>query len=456
MKTIILIAALLINFSVAAQKNISISFKNDYQDVYHLSLILYTPDGKSQTRVGDLKPGAIKTYTLPEKTEIYIADYKQEAFAMKGNDIKASGAKPTLVLSSKDDGRTILLSTLGKNEPPVTKTPASASSLFGKVLANSVAAKKFSGTVLVARNGKILFQQSAGLANRADNIVLTNNSKYRIASITKTFTAVLVLQLMEQGRLDLKKTIGHYLPAYTGAARDKATIHHLLTYSSGIENVDQGSEAMYAMQLPTDSIIKKYCSGPLVHEPGAQMNYKNAEYIILGKIIEAITGKPYETVLQENILTPLQMKHTGYLLQKDIVPGLANSYTTDSTGRFYNEDPFWIENFYSSGSLYSTAADLYKFDQDLFTNKLLKKTTVDLMTTSYPELWGVAYSFWVSDQKIGSTTVKAMDRRGSISGNNAAWFHFIGRNETIIVLSNSNAADVVELRQQLAEALLGR
>ncbi len=325
---------------------------------------------------------------------------------------------------------------------------------FNTIATQFYAKKNFSGTILVADKGSIVYHKSFGLANRPYKIPVNNQSKFKIASITKTFTATIILQLMEEGKIDLAKTIGFYLPEYKGEARDKATIHQLLTYSSGIENLDQGSEAMYAMQLTTDSIISKYCSGKLVSEPGKQMSYKNADYIILGKIIEKITGKSYENVLTEKILLPLKMNSSGYLHNKDIIPGMVNYYLVDSTRKFYNDDPYWIENFYASGAMYSTAADLYKFDQALFTNKLLKEKTVLLMTTSYPALWGVAYSFWVNEQEFGKVKAKVMDRRGGISGANLAWYHFINTNQTIFVISNSNAVDVVELREKIAIALL--
>jgi len=113
MKKLIILLMLFIQVSVYSQKNISISFKNDYEDTYHLSLIIYTPDGKSQTRVSDLTPNQIKTYSFPIGTEIYVADSKQEAFAMKGNDIKTLGIKPYLVLKSTDDKTTIHLTSIG-------------------------------------------------------------------------------------------------------------------------------------------------------------------------------------------------------------------------------------------------------------------------------------------------------------------------------------------------------
>lgn len=99
-------------FSASAKENIHISFSNDYKDVYHLSLIIYTPDGKMQTRVSNLAPNEIKSYSLPANTEIYIADNKQEAFAMKGNDIKSTGVKPYLVLKDSDVQRVISLSSI--------------------------------------------------------------------------------------------------------------------------------------------------------------------------------------------------------------------------------------------------------------------------------------------------------------------------------------------------------
>lgn len=114
-KTALLIPLFLFAFSVNGQENISISFSNDYKDVYHLSLIIYTPDGKIQTRVSNLTPDQIKSYSLPVNTEIFIADWKQEAFAMKGNDIKSTGVEPYIVLKDSDARRIIRLSLIEQN-----------------------------------------------------------------------------------------------------------------------------------------------------------------------------------------------------------------------------------------------------------------------------------------------------------------------------------------------------
>lgn len=321
-------------------------------------------------------------------------------------------------------------------------------------LANYAKKNNFNGVVLVGENGKVTTCAAFGLANREFPVKMSKTTRFRIASITKTFTATIILQLMEEGKINLSQTISAYFPEYTGEASKKATIHHLLTYSSGIENKDQDNEEMYALQLDTDTIISRYCSGKLVFEPGTRMEYKNAEYIILGRIIEKIEGKTYKSVLNDRILKPLKMSASGYLQNKDIIPELANSYLADSTGKFYRDDPFWIENFFSSGAMYATAEDLYRFNQALFGARLLKAETLKLMTTSYPELWGVAYSFWVNKKEFGKNTDWVMDRRGSISGNNAAWYHFINSNKTIIILSNTNSTDLVNFREKIAEMLM--
>ena len=115
-KITFLLTLFLVTFSVQAQENVNIRFSNDFNEVYHLSLIIYTPDGKIQTRVSDLSPDQVKSYDLPVNTEIFIADSKQEAFAMKGNDIKSTGVKPFIVLSVPDSKRIVKLSSIEQRE----------------------------------------------------------------------------------------------------------------------------------------------------------------------------------------------------------------------------------------------------------------------------------------------------------------------------------------------------
>jgi CubicO group peptidase (beta-lactamase class C family) len=311
--------------------------------------------------------------------------------------------------------------------------------------------KNFNGVALVATNGQIDYLAGVGIANRQSGTTINSKTKFKIASITKTFTAVLILQLYEQGKLDLNATIGKYLPNYEGEAKDKATIKNLLTYSSGIPNCEGNTGiGVYQSPISTDDFITKYCSGKLEFEPGKQFSYDNGDYIILGKIIEQLTGKSFAQNIKDNILLPLAMDNTNMLATKDIISGLALTYNIDdSTKVFYNDDPMYIENYFTAGAMYSTAEDLLKFDNALFNFKILNKKTVELMLTPYPELYGVAYGFWVSENKFGNITSKVANRQGSIWGANANWLHLIDKNKTILIISNTNATNLSELTEQL-------
>jgi CubicO group peptidase (beta-lactamase class C family) len=318
--------------------------------------------------------------------------------------------------------------------------------------------KKFSGAVLVARGGRISYSSYRGLAHRELSTPVSGNTRFRICSITKTFTAAIVLKLVEEGKLELDSPISAYFPEYSGKGRDSVTLHHLLTYSSGIPNCN-GNRGMevYQTPIPRDSFISKYCSAAPEHLPGTRFNYENGGYIILGKIIEKVSGRTFSQNLDELILKPLGMKNTGFISGREIVEGLAAGYLyNDSTGSFENDPPYYIENFHSSAAMYSTVEDLLKFDQAIFTYKLLKKSTVEKMLTPYPELWSVAYGFWVTDNQYGGLKLRAADRQGAIMGNNTTWLHLISDNITVIIFSNTNATPINEMREKLVLATLGQ
>lgn len=337
-------------------------------------------------------------------------------------------------------------------------TTCGAQSGYQKLIDYYKKEKNFNGTVLVATNGKIEFLSGTGLANRQLPVDINPQSKFKIASITKTFTVVLILKLYEEGRLDLNAPISKYFKDYKGAGKDSVTIHHLLTYSSGIPNCEGNTGIqVYQTESSVTDFIDKYCSGKPAFKPGSAFSYTNNDYIILGRIIENITGKTFAQNVSDYILKPLNMANTGLLYNKTIVPGLASTYNIDdSTGVFYNDDPMYIENYYSAGAMYSTVEDLLKFDQGIFTAKLLSKSTVDLMLTPYPDLYQVAYGFWVYEQTFGSQKLKVANRQGSIWGANANWLHLIDGNKTIIVLSNTNATNLPELTDQLVLIATGQ
>jgi len=321
----------------------------------------------------------------------------------------------------------------------------------------------FNGTVLIQKNGRPVYHKSFGLANIPFRVPDKNETKYRIASITKLFTSVLIMQLQEKGKIDPGQTIRTYLPDYKGEGADKVTVHQLLNHTSGMVNIDtitsmesalKNGLGVYQRPYTTDELLTKYCSDTLVAEPGKVFNYNNAEYIILGKIIERVTGKMYNEVLKEFILQPLGMTNSGLLYQHQIISGLADTYFyRDDIQALVNDLPVYIENWYASGAMYSTTGDLLKFTTALFGLKLLKQASLDRMFT--PALDEYAYGVWVyKDYEINKKMYTIVKRPGRIMGAQGMLFHILEANATVFLLSNTGTASLDEFAAKIAERII--
>ncbi|MGZ8843446.1 MAG: serine hydrolase domain-containing protein, partial [Pyrinomonadaceae bacterium] len=189
---------------------------------------------------------------------------------------------------------------------------------------------QFNGSVMVVDNGKVIYKKAVGLANMEWNIPNAPDTKFRLGSITKQFTATLILQLVEQGKIKLDGKLIDYLPDYRKDTGAKVTVHNLLSHTSGIPSYTSlpGFFANVSRNpFTVDEFIKKYTSGDLEFEPGTKFVYDNSGYFLLGAIIEKVTGKPYEQVLKENIFDPVGMKNSGYDQWKTIIGKRATGYT---------------------------------------------------------------------------------------------------------------------------------
>ena len=161
---------------------------------------------------------------------------------------------------------------------------------------------QFNGSILVAEEGKIIYKKSFGYADMEWQTLNTTDTKFRLASVSKQFTATLIMQLVEQGKIKLDGKLSTYLPYYRKDTGDQVTIHQLLTHTSGIPSyTNKYGGQLNRLTLEPDSLVIKYCSDDLEFEPGTQNRYNNSGYAILGAIIEHITGKTYEQVLYKNI-----------------------------------------------------------------------------------------------------------------------------------------------------------
>jgi D-alanyl-D-alanine carboxypeptidase len=318
----------------------------------------------------------------------------------------------------------------------------------------------FNGTILIRHNSRETYKKSFGLANIPFKVPNTTDTKYKVASITKAFTSVLILQLSQAGKLDLDKTIINYLPEYKGPAGDKSTVRQLLNMTSGMRNMEAGltfesalKQGMPQYQLPhtSDQMLVQYCSDSLVNIPGTQWDYNNAEFIILGKIVEKVTGKTYEQALTEKILQPLQMNNTGMLKQEKIIEKLADTYFfRDDLKIMCNDLPIYYSNWYAAGAMYSTADDIAKFSDALFGEKLLKPQVLKEMFTSGLNEYGLGV--WIyNDYDINGKMYTIVKRPGSIMGAQAMLFHVLENNWTIIILSNTGTVSLDEFAAAIAK-----
>jgi len=316
----------------------------------------------------------------------------------------------------------------------------------------------FNGTILVQKEGKTIYHKSFGMANFQFSVPNANDTKYRIASITKLFTAVLIMQLKGEGKIDLKKTIKTYLPEYKGEGSDKVQVFHLLTATSGIESNEKevnksDDPVMYSKPYTTNELLNLFCSGKLENPPGKVWNYNNGDYVILGKIIEAVCKKPYEEVLKEKILQPLKMDHTGMFGMLKVIPGLADVYmVNDTTKSIEKLPPIYTENYYAAGGLYSNANDLLKFSNALYGGRLLSES--DLQSVLQPYLSSYGFGIWVYDKIISNETVKIAERQGAIWGIKTRLVRLLNKDVTIIILTNAQTANIDEVQSLLIEKLV--
>ena len=288
----------------------------------------------------------------------------------------------------------------------------------------------FNGALLIAHKGAIVYQKGFGLANREWNIPNTTHTKFQIASLTKSFTAVLVMQLVAEKKLDLETSITHYLPNFSVEGQHKITLHQLLTHSSGI--------ARDAAIGPNKQAA--YPSISLEFTPGTQFLYSNAGYNLLGHIIEQVSNKSFSELLQEKICTPLGMHNTGYFQASDVISEMSVGYYKN-WGDYFNASK--DTKAYTAGGMYSTVEDLYLFSQALATEQLLPKKYIvhlfkkHIADPAYDGYYG--YGQELLEKPVGNSpaSVASFGHSGSIPGYCALFTKIPESNTTIILLNNT-------------------
>ena len=317
---------------------------------------------------------------------------------------------------------------------------------------------QFNGTVLVAESGKVIFKKGYGCANLEWNIPNKPDTKFRLASITKQFTSMLIMQLVEEGKVKLDGKITDYIQEYRKDIGEQVTIHHLLTHTSGIPsytNLPDFFRDVYRDPYSVDEFVKKYCSGDLEFEPGSKYSYNNSGYFLLGAIIEKVTGKTYEEFLKERIIDPLGMKNTGYDHHESIIINRASGYVKTSNG--YDNAAYSDMSLpYAAGAMYSTVEDLYLWDRALYTEKLLSRKYMDLMFQ--PNLNNYAYGWNIGKMQITESkdSLKVVSHGGGIFGFNTLISRLVDDKHLIVLLNNTGGIDCEGISVGIANILYGK
>ncbi len=324
------------------------------------------------------------------------------------------------------------------------------------MLDRRLADDSFSGAVLIAKDGSPVYQRALGLANRQDKTPNRIDTKFNLGSINKIFTHLAIGQLIEAGKISLDDTIGKHLPDYPNRqAAEKVTIEHLIKMQSGIGDFfGQKYEAMPKNRLRTiNDYLALFADQPLLFEPGSSRRYSNGGYIVLGAIIEKVTGQTYYDYVREHLFRPAEMSETDSYEADAIVPNLATGYTRRS-----DQGAVLVSNIYtrpargsSAGGGYSTVDDLLRFSLALTRNKFLS-----------PEFtrWVMGGEKPTRNSGTGKPASSQPSRgRGGIGwaggapGINAALELDLDRGYTVIVLSNLDPPSAENVAEQIMKSI---
>lgn len=332
-------------------------------------------------------------------------------------------------------------------EPPA---PADVVAKVEAYMDAQVARDKFSGSILVGRDGTVLFRRGYGLANREHGVPNTPETKFRLASLTKQFTAMAVMILEQRGKLDINEKIKKYLPD-SPAAWDEVTVRHLLTHTSGIPSytgfADYGR--LMRQQTTPEALVARFRDRPLEFAPGEKFAYSNSGYALLGLLIDKVSGRPYASFVKEAIFDPVGMKNSGYDSPGPILKQRAAGYT--GSGPLAMNAPFLDMSVpYSAGALYSTVDDLFLWDQALLTEKLLPSSAREAMFTPFKDDYGYG---WTIKNTLGGR--RTISHAGGINGFTTFIMRFPDDKVCTVVLSNAAQTPVALIARDLAAIALG-
>jgi len=240
-----------------------------------------------------------------------------------------------------------------------------------KIVKEYYGARYLNGVVLVAEKGTIVYKKAYGYADFAWGIKNRIDTKFRIYSASKQFTAMIIMQLVQEGKIDLDRSITTYLPYYRKDTGEKITVHNMLTHSHGIPDPPMDSMPL-VITASSEEVIKKYFSGDPMFEPGEKFSYSGVGgYTILGAIAEKVSGKMLKELFKERIFDPLGMKNSHYYDVETVIERKAVDYRYEGKQLVHRLQPYYIINAFGASCIVTTVDDLFLWDRALYTNMLL-------------------------------------------------------------------------------------
>ncbi len=327
---------------------------------------------------------------------------------------------------------------------------------LNEYLMTKASAQLFGGSVLVTEAGSNLLRKGYGFANLEHRVPNTPETKFRLASITKQFTAMAIMILQEQGKLSVHDAIAKHLPDVPRSWQP-ITVHQLLTHTAGLMHSWELPDFTQTMVVPStpDQTIARYKDKPLLSKPGEKYHYSGLGYFLLAQIIEKLSGNPYGTFLREQIFAPLKMNDTGEDRQAPILAHRASGYRGPWTA-LENAPPIHMGLLTGGGNLYSTIDDLAKWDEALTAGLLISKASYEAMYTPFKEHYAYGWRVETRDPLGAERGRKRFVHGGNISGFDTVIMRFPNERVSIIVLSNFTATEIDQVASDLETIVFGR
>lgn len=314
----------------------------------------------------------------------------------------------------------------------------------------------FDGSVLVAENGRIIYEEAFGMANREWDIPNTVDTKFMIGSVSKPLTAMLMLIQVQKGLVSLHKTVADYLPEFKNKPAGKVTIKQLLSHTSGMPNYDIIKDFFPQISrryFLREEYIKIFMDSALAFEPGSRYYYSSWGYFTLGYIMERVTGKTYAQLMREEIFDKLQMNSSGSYYHTQIVHKRAAGYDY-SLGGYTSADFRDQSNTMGTGDIYTTVEDLFKFHLAISNNTLLNKELTDEMLA--PGIKPAEYGYGWFNQHFAYTpadSVAANFHLGMTDGFISFMLRIPSTGSMVVILCNSSPTDFWGIAVNLVKAL---